>query len=111
MTNPLKSLVSVVWPEGLLLLAAVAALRPGGLPAWSWPLVQAYAYIVLAAGIVLGLYIKQSRILLSVLLLGLADRALWMVGSSPDAQVGQTVFNSVALMLPINVLGLALITT
>lgn len=105
-------LASFVMPDGVLVLAAVGFLRPGGLPNWALPLEQAFAYLVLATGILLGLYIRHTRILLAMLLLALADRALLNLSGVEAASAGvdRIVFNAVALLLPLNLLALALIT-
>lgn len=99
-------------PGGLLLLAALGFLRPGGLPDWTQPLVHAYAYIVLGAGVLLGWYLDRSRIVLAMLLLALADRGLlhFAAGEAATAGAGRIVFNAVALLLPLNLLALSLIT-
>ena len=104
--------VSFVLPDGLLVVAAVGFLRPGGLPNVVLPLEQAFAYLVLGAGILLGLYVRHARILLAMLLLTLADRALFNLTGVEAASTGvdRTVFNAVALLLPLNLLALALIT-
>src|SRR5919201_6040935 len=97
-----KSVLRFLWPDGVVLLAALAFLRPGGLPPWSFPLVQGYAYIVLAAGILLGWYARRSRTLFAVLLLVLVDRALRFISTSGagDPALADTLFNAVALLLP-----------
>lgn len=101
-----------VLPDGLLVLAAVGFLRPGGLPAVVLPLEQAFAYLVLAVGILLGAYVRHSRILFAIVLLALADRALLHLsaGTAASADVGRIMFNAVSLLLPLNLLALALIT-
>ncbi len=103
---------SFVLPDGLLVLAALGFLRPGGLPDVMLPLEQAFAYLVLVIGILLGLYVRHSRILFAMLLLALADRALLHLaaGAAASADVGRIMFNAVALLLPLNLLALSLIT-
>ena len=105
-------LSSFVLPDGLLVLAAVGFLRPGGLPNVMLPFEQAFAYLVLAVGILLGLYLRHSRILFALLLLALADRALLHLaaGAAASADVGRIMFNAVSLLLPLNLLALSLIT-
>ena len=105
-------LPSFVLPDGLLVLAAVGFLRPGGLPNVMLSFEQAFAYLVLAVGVLLGLYLRHSRILFALLLLALADRALLHLaaGSAASADVGRIMFNAVALLLPLNLLALSLIT-
>ncbi|MSR24618.1 MAG: GGDEF domain-containing protein [Nitrospiraceae bacterium] len=104
--------VSFLLPDSLLVLAAVGFLRPGGLPNVMLPLEQAFAYLVLAVGILLGLYVRHSRILFAMLLLALADLALLHLaaGAAASTDVGRVMFNAVALLLPLNLLALSLIT-
>ena len=111
MAHGLKSLYSFVMPGGLVLLAGLVLLRPRGLPDWSLSLVFAYAYIFLGAGILLGWYVGRSRVLFSTLLLALADRALtqFWAGEAATEAVGRLVFNSVALLLPLNFMAVSFI--
>lgn len=105
-------LPSFFLPDSLLVLAAVGFLRPGGLPSMRLPLEAAFAYLVLAVGVLLSLYLLHSRILFALLLLALADRALLHLagGSAASSDVGRIMFNAVALLLPLNLLALSLIT-
>ncbi|HYM38103.1 MAG TPA: diguanylate cyclase, partial [Nitrospiraceae bacterium] len=112
MTRLLTQISSFVLPDGLLVLAALGFLRPGGLPDVILPFEQAFAYLVLVVGILLSLYVRHSRILFSLLLLALADRALLHLatGAAASTDVGRIMFNAVALLLPLNLLAMALIT-
>ena len=112
MARVAKWMVAFVLPDSLLVLAALGFLRPGGLPPVLVPLEQAFAYLVVAGGLLLGLYVRHSRILLAMVLLVLADRALGSLGGveATTAGIDRTLFNSVALLLPLNLLALALIT-
>ncbi len=76
------------------------------------PFEQAFAYLVLAAGIVLGVSVRHSRILFAMLLLALADRGLLHLaaGVAASDDVGRIMFNAVSLLLPLNLLALSLIT-
>jgi len=107
-----KWLVSFVLPGGLLVLAAVGFLRPGGLPTILLPLEQVFAYLVLAVGLLIGLYVRHSRVLLAMVLLALADRALGSLAGveASSAGIDRAMFNAVGLLLPLNLLALALIT-
>ena len=107
----LKSLYSFVIPGGLVLLAALAFLRPRGLPPWTQPLVYTYAYIVFGAGILLGWYLERSRILLATVVLALANGALLHFGASDAVPtgMGRIVFNAIAILVPLNFLGLSLV--
>jgi diguanylate cyclase (GGDEF)-like protein len=107
-----KRLVELVAPGGLLLLAAIVFLRPGALPDPVRPYVRAYPYVVLAVGVVLGWVFNRSRIVFALLILALADRALvqFAAGEAAAVGAGRIVFNAVALLLPLNLLGCAVIT-
>jgi diguanylate cyclase (GGDEF)-like protein len=111
MARFLTWLPSFFFPDCLLVLAALGFLRPGGLPAMRLPLEPAFAYLVLVAGVLLGLYLRHSRILFALLLMALADRALLHLaaGSAASSDVGRIMFNAVALLLPLNLLALSLI--
>lgn len=108
----LKWFYSFLMPGGLLVLASVALLRPGGLPAWTLPLVGAYCYIIFASGVLLGWYLERSRIIFAVVVLLLADWAMLQVGAGEVAAGGPSriLFNAVAFLLPLNLLALSLIT-
>ena len=70
------SLVSFVIPDGMLLLAALALLRPTGLPKWTGTLILTYDYLVLAGAIVLAWYVGLSRVMIATLLLAIVDGTL-----------------------------------
>jgi diguanylate cyclase (GGDEF)-like protein len=112
MARLLTQLSSFILPDGLLVLAALGFLRPGGLPKAILPLEQAFAYLVLVVGVLLGLYVRHSRILFAMLVLALADRALLHLaaGAAASTDVGRIMFNAVALLLPLNLLALSLIS-
>ncbi|MHC4137782.1 MAG: GGDEF domain-containing protein [Planctomycetota bacterium] len=88
-----------------MLLVAVVVLRPGVLADSIVPFVSAYAYAVAAAGLFLGWLFRRSRIIFAILVLAVADRALLHF----TGDVGVVVFNAVALLLPLNLVGLAMV--
>jgi diguanylate cyclase (GGDEF)-like protein len=111
-THAVRGALPFFLPEGLVLLAGVAFLRPGGLPLWALPLIQAYAYVLLVGGLVIGWYTKRTRIFWSGLLLVLVDRAL-ETGATlalSEGLSGRTMFEAVALLLPLNFLGFSLLS-
>jgi len=63
-------------PGAVLLAAAIIALRSPGLRAIVSPLVPAYPLGVLGGGILLGWRFDRSRLVLSLLVLLLAERAV-----------------------------------
>jgi diguanylate cyclase (GGDEF)-like protein len=104
------TLVSFVLPNGVLLLAALALLRPTGLPKWTGLLILTYDYLVLVGAVVLSWYVGLSRVMISTLLLAIADGALSRFsGGGLTIGLGRTVFDAIALLLPINFLALSLI--
>lgn len=107
----LKILWALFLPGGLIFIAAIGFLRPYGLPLWCQGPVAALPYIVLTFGLVFGWYLSSSRLILSLLMLALADRALFLfppIDSDPSS-MGHTLFAAVSLLLPLNLLALSLI--
>ena len=108
----MRFLRTLISPGGLLLLAGVLFLDWAELRDPVSPLVRMYPYIVFGAGIFLGWRFHQGRLLFAILVLALADRALLHFSASATALtgVGRTIFNAVALLLPLNLGALPLIT-
>ena len=102
----MKHLYTLLVPAGLLVVAALALLRPKALPDWLLPLVHAYPYVVLTAGLVLGWLFNRSRIVFALLILAFADRALleFAGGGVAPAGVGRIVFHAIALLVPLNLM-------
>lgn len=71
-----KSCIAVLFPGGLIFLVAIGFLRPQGHPMWRQQPIAALPYIVLAFGLFFGWYFASSRMILSLLVLALADRAM-----------------------------------
>ena len=71
-----KSLFDFLVPGGLIFLAALALLRPHGLPQWVQGPVHAFPFVVLAFGLFFGWYLSSSRLILSLIVLSIADRSL-----------------------------------
>ena len=111
MASIMKTLFTFLIPGGLVFLAAIGFLRPQGLPPWVQGPVSALPYIVLGFGIVFGWYLSSGRLILSLLVLALADRAVVLFPpTDPDpASVGQIIFAAVTFLLPLNLLALSLI--
>src|SRR5262245_5100664 len=113
MTGFAKGLMAFFLPGGLVLLAAVGFLRPHGLPGWLQSPVSAIPYIVLFFGLVFGWYLSNTRLILSVLILAGAERALTIfpVVDPSLTSIGQRVFDLTAFLLPLNLLALSKIKT
>ncbi len=94
-----------------MFLAAVGFLRPNGLPPWTQQPVGAFPYFVLAFGLIFGWYLSSVRMILSVLMLALADRGLVMMssGSGGPSLAGTSIFAIVAFLLPLNLLGFSIL--
>ena len=76
-----------------------------------WPLPDTthfVPYAVFAAGLLMSWRFRRSRLLFGLLVLGFADRALVLLGSQPP-DGGLAAFQAVALLLPANIVGLALV--
>ena len=100
----LRSAAWVVAVEGVLLLATVVYVS-------LWPLpdtTRFLPYAVFTAGLLMSWRFRRSRLLFGLLVLGFADRALVLIGSQPP-DGGSAAFQAVALLLPVNIAGLALV--
>jgi GGDEF domain-containing protein len=103
------TLKSLFVPGGLLLLAAVATLS-GGFLAVSAAAVDFYYYATFIAGILLAWRFHSSRVLLALIMLILAHRAIefFSAGHSVSSSPGRIAFEAIALLLPINFIVLSL---
>jgi diguanylate cyclase (GGDEF)-like protein len=106
----LQSLLTFIFPGGLLFIAAVGFLRPQGLPLWCQGPVSALPYLALAAGLVFGWYFASTRMLLSLLSLTFASQALatWPLEHDP-ASVSHTIFAATTFLLPLNFLAFCIL--
>ena len=101
-----RKLTALAVPEGVIVLVVVIALRWEGLQESVTTLARVYPSAVLAAGLLLGWRFHRSRLLLALLVLALADRALLHLGGGEGAGV---VYGAVALLLPLNLTALAVL--
>lgn len=106
----LRRLYSLIVPGGVLLLGAMAFLR------WASPetveaLLRVYPYAVFGAGILLGWRFNRRQLVLALLVLALAERALlYFPGDELAAtDIGRVVFHSTAVLLPFNLAALGLL--
>jgi diguanylate cyclase (GGDEF)-like protein len=99
---PTRKLLDLVFPEGLLLLAAVALVHWGAAAPAAAPVVRLYPLVILACGALLSWRFQRGRLLLALLGLLIADRAmLWL--APPDsgaAHAGPAIVRTVAILLP-----------
>jgi diguanylate cyclase (GGDEF)-like protein len=106
-----KSFLTVLFPGGLIFLIAIGFLRPLGYPMWLQQPIAALPYIVLAFGLIFGWYFSSSRMILSLLVLALADRALVVFPANGGDQeaVSQTIVAITAFLVPLNLLAFSIL--
>jgi diguanylate cyclase (GGDEF)-like protein len=111
MSSIMKSFFAFLIPGGIIFFAAIGFLRPQGLPEWVQGPVQAFPYIVLGFGLVFGWCVSSSRLILSLIVLAVADRAIVLFPLiDPDpSSAGHIVFAATTFLLPLNLLALSLI--
>src|SRR4051812_16158326 len=102
-------LKSLFVPGGLLLLVAVVLLR-GGIVPISASAVAFYYYSMFAAGALLAWRFNSSQILLALIYLFLAHRAVefFSAGHALTPGPGHIAFEAIALLLPVNFLYMSL---
>jgi diguanylate cyclase (GGDEF)-like protein len=105
-----KSILAVLFPGGMIFLIAIGFLRPQGLPIWLQQPIAALPYIVLTFGLVFGWYFASSRMILSLLVLALADRAMVLFPSTDaeQAALSQTIVAITAFLVPLNLLAFSI---
>lgn len=103
--------VAFLIPGGLIFLTAIGFLRPHGLPQWVQGPVLAFPYIVLGFGLLFGWYLSSSRLILSLIVLALADRAIILFPpTDPDpVSANHVIFAATTFLLPLNLMALSLI--
>jgi diguanylate cyclase (GGDEF)-like protein len=106
-----KSFLAIFFPAGLIFIIAIGFLRPQGLPIWLQQPIAALPYIVLIFGLIFGWYFASSRMILSLLVLALADRALVLFPSTDvdQAAVSQTIVAMTAFLVPLNLLAFSIL--
>jgi diguanylate cyclase (GGDEF)-like protein len=94
--------VALVFPEGLVLLLAVALIHWGATIPSAAPILRFFPLVVLAAGALLGWRFQRGRLLLALVALALADRAMfWLAPLDSDVPyAGPVVVRTVAILLP-----------
>jgi diguanylate cyclase (GGDEF)-like protein len=108
----MRPVADLVVPGGLVWLAVVILLRPGLLPDTALPVLRVLPAAVWGIGILLGWYFNRTRVVFAVLVLVLADQSLQHFASGGQRIGGQAgiVFNAVALLLPLNLVGFSLVS-
>ncbi|NIM48034.1 MAG: diguanylate cyclase [Gemmatimonadales bacterium] len=106
----LRKLTALVVPEGVLLLAVAVLLSWGALQEPLTTLARFYPYAVLAAGVLLAWRFHRSRMLYALVVLALADRAVLHLAGGASGGSTDAVFQTVAFLVPLNLLGLTLVS-
>lgn len=106
-----KSFVAFLVPGGVVFLVALGFLRPQGLPDWVQGPVRALPIIVLAFGFFFGWYLSSSRLILSLLVLTFADRAVILFPPTDldPGSANHVIFAATTLLLPLNLLAFSII--
>jgi diguanylate cyclase (GGDEF)-like protein len=94
----------------LLLLVAGLAIHAGMLRNASASFWHNYPYFIFGAGLLLSAIFNRSRLFFALLIVALSDRALlWLVPRLASAGIHRTIFDAIALLLPLNLLALSFI--
>jgi diguanylate cyclase (GGDEF)-like protein len=106
-----RTFLSVLFPGGLIFLAALGFLRPHGHPMWLQQPIAALPFIVLTFGFIFGWYFSSSRMILSLFVLALANQALVFSSTSGTDQpaVSQTIVAITAFLVPLNLLAFSIL--
>jgi diguanylate cyclase (GGDEF)-like protein len=106
-----KSLLAILFPGGLVFFIAIGFLRPLGHPMWLQQPIATLPYIVLAFGLIFGWYFSSIRMILSLLVLALADQALVLFPTNGGDQetVSQAIVAITAFLVPLNLLAFSIL--
>ncbi len=106
----LRKLGTYVWPESLLLLAAVALLSWPGARVWLQDFAPAYPAVFVVGALQCWRF-QRTRLLFAMIALVMADRVILHFAAGIDAAIppGSVVLSAVALLLPINLLAFAVV--
>ncbi|UCC73852.1 MAG: GGDEF domain-containing protein [Gemmatimonadota bacterium] len=106
----LKKIGTYVWPEAPLLLVAVALLAWPGARVWLHDFAPAYPAVYVVGALQCWRF-QRTRLLFAMIVLVMADRVLLHFALGIDAVIppGSVVLSAVALLLPLNMLALAVV--
>ena len=100
-----RKAISWLLPEGVLLGAAVLSLHLDVLRDRVQEYAPLYPVAVFGLGILLALRFQRSRLVFALLILALVD---WGIDFAPTGPIRRFVFQSAALLLPLNIAAIAL---
>lgn len=104
----LRCLCGLILPGGLLLLASALAIHAGMWRDTSTTLWRDYPYVIFGSGLLLSAVFNRSRLFFALLIVALSDRALvLLVPRLASVGVHRTIFDAIALLLPLNLLALS----
>jgi diguanylate cyclase (GGDEF)-like protein len=104
----LRILYRLLFPGGFILLASAIALKSLALENLNSSFWREYPYVIFGAGLVLSALFKCSRLFFAILIIGLCDWALtWITPAIASAGIHRTVFDAIALLLPLNLIALS----
>ncbi|HOO38374.1 MAG TPA: GGDEF domain-containing protein [Deltaproteobacteria bacterium] len=106
----MKRLFSFVVPGGILFAAALVMVHMGEISASLPAIIRIYPYIVFAAAVLLGWRFNRSSLVFAAMCLAVADRSLLSASTSVTSagMINDIVFNSVCVLLPVNLAVLCL---
>lgn len=101
----LRAVYRLIVPGGLVLLVSALAMEshmPQGVAASFW---HFYPYLIFGVGLLLSALFNCSRLFFALLVVAMADRALlWLVPRLGTEGIHRTIFDAIALLLPLNLL-------
>ncbi len=108
----LRALGALFMPGGAVVAGTALVLATGALAPSYEALARVVPWAVLAMGLFIGLRFRRSRVVWASLVLVVAERALYYAawGTGADAGPARTVFNAAALLIPVNLALVALLT-
>jgi diguanylate cyclase (GGDEF)-like protein len=98
---PMHRLRALLFPEGILLIAATALVQWGAAAPSAAPVLRFYPIIVLVAGTLLAWRFRRGRLVFALVALVLADGAMmWLAPIDSDApHAGPVIVRAVAMLL------------
>jgi diguanylate cyclase (GGDEF)-like protein len=93
-----------------LLLISALVVHAGSLQSATPSFWSNYPYFIFGTGLLLSAIFNRSRLFFALLIVALSDRALvWMAPRLATAGIHRTLFDAIALLLPLNLLALSFV--